>query len=37
MNNGTIKKHSVSTTVYVQNLDWGTITDTFEYTIKEVC
>jgi len=36
--NGTIKNHSNSARLYVQNLDWRTITDTFEealFTIKE--
>jgi glycosyltransferase involved in cell wall biosynthesis len=32
--NGTIKKHGISARVYVQNLDWDTITDTFEHAIK---
>jgi glycosyltransferase involved in cell wall biosynthesis len=32
--NGSIKKYGNSTRMYVQDLDWGTITDTFENVIE---
>jgi len=34
--NGSIREHGNSARKYVQDLDWDTITDTFEHTIKEV-
>jgi glycosyltransferase involved in cell wall biosynthesis len=34
--NGSIKQHGISARAYVQDLDWDTVTDTFEHTIKEV-
>ncbi len=34
MKNGTIKEHSNSARMYVQNLDWETITNEFEQTVQ---